>query len=103
LISFVRQFVEKWSMQSRLHIEKLKNYQPFLQPTLLLFLINTQELFNSFAPELNVLDQCKRQESKWLPLLHWWQLYPTWHFKPHIALSTVASVRSKHVKDYLAI
>jgi hypothetical protein len=48
-----------------------------------LFLINTQELFNPFAPELNVLNQCKRQESKWLPLLHWWQLYPTWHFKPH--------------------
>jgi len=41
LISFVKQFVEKWSMQSRLHIEKLKKFQPFLQPTLLLFLINT--------------------------------------------------------------
>jgi hypothetical protein len=64
LISFVRQFVEKWCMQSRLHIEELKKFQPFLQPTLLLFLINTQELFNPFAPELNVLNQCKRQESK---------------------------------------
>lgn len=63
---------------------------------------HTHELFNSFAPELNALDQCKMQESKWLPLLHWWQLYPTWHFKPHTALSTVASVRSKSVKEYLA-
>jgi hypothetical protein len=63
---------------------------------------HTQELFNSFAPELNVLDQCKMQESKRLPLLHWWQLFPTCHFKPHTALSTVASVQSKSVKEYLA-
>jgi hypothetical protein len=101
-IIFVRQFVEKWYMQSWLHIEKLKKFQSFLQPKLLLFLINTQELFNSLAPELNSFDQCKRQESKWPPLLHWWQLYPIWHFKPHTALSTVASVRRKSVTDYLA-
>jgi hypothetical protein len=42
-ISFVRQFVEKWSINSRLHIEKLKKFQLFLQPTL--FLINSRELF----------------------------------------------------------